>query len=186
MPLLRMEQAGALRLDVRLDESRAGAFRTGQEVEIRFDADVARASSPGDQGSEPVTGRVSEIARAAEAGAHAFLVKIELPPDVAVTSGAFARARFKGQSRRVVAVPAAAIVRRGQLTSVFVVDGEHARLRLVSVGDALFSSGGTDLVEVLAGLDEGERVIVNPAPAVRDGVRVRGAGGSRTPERKAS
>ena len=47
MPLLRMEQTGPLRLDVRLDESRAGAFRTGQAVEVRFDAGVVQASAGG-------------------------------------------------------------------------------------------------------------------------------------------
>ena len=80
MPLLRVEQTGPLRLDVRLDESRAGAFRTGQAVEVRFDAGVVQASAGGAIAG-PVMGRVTEIARAAEAGAHAFLVKIELPAD---------------------------------------------------------------------------------------------------------
>jgi hypothetical protein len=213
MPLLRMEQAGALRLDVRLDESRAGVFRPGQDVEVRFDAGLARAAAdvnpagdvtrasgvghgpdaapglgPRPDASLTVVGRVTEIARAAEAGPHAFLVKIALPSAVPVTSGTFARARFAGPSRRVVAVPRAAVARRGQVTSVFVADGDHARLRLVSVGEGLFSAGGRDLVEVLAGLEAGERVIVDASPAVRDGVRVRDAGyppAPAAPEREA-
>jgi hypothetical protein len=78
-----------------------------------------------------------------------------------------------------VALPAAAVVRRGQLTSVFVRDGERAQLRLVEVGDALVSSDGADVVEVLAGLRPGERVIVDPPPALRDGTRVRESGGAR-------
>ena len=57
MPLLRMEQTGPLRLDVRLDESRAGAFRTGQAVEVRFDAGVVQASAGGAIAG-PVMGRV--------------------------------------------------------------------------------------------------------------------------------
>jgi hypothetical protein len=169
----------------------------GEDVEVGFDAGVARASVhvqserdatrradvARDEAAarlQPavltVTGRVAEIARATEAGAHAFLVKIDLPPDVQAPSGAFARARFAGPTRRVVALPRAAIIRRGQLTSAFAVDGEHARLRLVSVGEGVFSSGGTELVEVLAGVDAGDRVIVNPSPGLRDGVRVRAAG----------
>jgi hypothetical protein len=196
MPLLRMEQAGSLRLDVRLDESRASGFTPGQAVDVRFDAAVVRASAETDsappsasgRAQDPqsrrdadrsVAGRVAEISRAGEAGAHAFLVKIDLPPDVRVPSGAFARARFAGPARRVLAVPRAAVVRRGQLTSVFVVDGEHARLRLVSTGTAVMGPGGQELVEVLAGLEDGERVIDAPSASVRDGVRVRGAGNPR-------
>jgi RND family efflux transporter MFP subunit len=174
MPLFRMEQAGPMRLDVRLDESRAVSIRSGQQVDVLFDGNVA----PGLQ-SRRVTGRVTELARAAEAGAHAFLVKIELPPDVRVPSGAFARARFAGPARPVVAVPAAAVVRRGQLTSVFVRDGERAHLRLVEVGDTLETSNGAAIVDVLAGLRPGEHVIVDPPPALRDGIRVRDSGGAR-------
>jgi RND family efflux transporter MFP subunit len=172
MPLFRMEQAGPMRLDVRLDESRAVSIRPGQQVAVLFDA------APGSELAR-FTGRVTELARAAEAGAHAFLVKIELPPDVRVPSGAFARARFAGPARPVVAVPAAAVVRRGQLTSVFVRDGERAHLRLVDVGDTLETSNGAAIVDVLAGLRPGEHVIVDPPPALRDGIRVRDSGGAR-------
>jgi RND family efflux transporter MFP subunit len=204
MPLFRMEQAGPMRLDVRLDESRAVSIRPGQQVDVVFDGDVGPGLPPSRKASADhrtrddvapglqsgrgavvsglgnrVTGRVTELARAAEAGAHAFLVKIELPPDVRVPSGAFARARFAGPARPVVAVPAAAVVRRGQLTSVFVRDGERAHLRLVEVGDTLETSDGAAIVDVLAGLRPGEHVIVDPPPALRDGIRVRDSGGAR-------
>jgi RND family efflux transporter MFP subunit len=203
VPLFRMEQAGPMRLDVRLDESRAASIRPGQQVDVVFDvapglppsreASADRRSPAPHEGigsggggqSRRVTGRVTEIARAAEAGAHAFLVKIELPPDVRVPSGAFARARFAGRARPVVALPAAAVVRRGQLTSVFVRDGERAQLRLVEVGDGLVSSDGADVVEVLAGLRPGERVIVDPPPALRDGTRVRESGSARPQSQEA-
>ena len=205
-PLFRMEQAGPMRLDVRLDESRAATIRPGQQVDVLFDViqDVAPGLPPSREASADrrtrddvapglqsgredvvsglgnrVAGRVTEIARAAEAGAHAFLVKIALPPDVRVPSGAFARARFAGPARPVVAVPASAIVRRGQLTSVFVRDGERAQLRMVEVGDTLETSDGADVVDVLAGLRAGEHVIVDPPPALRDGIRVRERGGAR-------
>jgi hypothetical protein len=75
----------------------------------------------------------------------------------------FGRAQFSTQSRRALTVPAGALVRRGQVTSVFVVDQDVARLRLVNVS-------GT---EVLAGLSAGEVVVVTPPPGVTDGRRVR-------------
>jgi hypothetical protein len=59
-------------------------------------------------------------------------------------------------------VPSSAIVHRGQLTSVFVVDQGVARVRLVSLSES----------EVLAGLTESEMVILSPPAAVTDGRRV--------------
>jgi hypothetical protein len=56
-------------------------------------------------------------------------------------------------------------VRRGQLAFVFAVDaGNIARLRAVSPGEAVDSR-----VEALAGLADGETVVVNPPPALTDG-----------------
>jgi RND family efflux transporter MFP subunit len=174
-PLLRLERTGGLRLDVRLDESRAAAVRPGQDVELMFDGPVGSAAEPSRavapaSASVPtprpggLTGRITEVARAPEAGSHAFLVKIVLPGDLVVPSGTFARARFAGPSTSTLTVPRTAVVRRGQLTYVYVVDDELARLRLVNLG----APRGDD-VEVLAGLDEGERVVRDPSPVVSDG-----------------
>jgi RND family efflux transporter MFP subunit len=171
MPLLRVEESGASRLEVSVDEARVQFVRPGQEVPIVFDV------PPPGAGTREHTGTVAEIARAAEAGAHAYLVKIELPRNLSVLSGVFARAHLPGPVRKALVVPASSVVRRGQLTSVFVVDKERARLRLVSLGgthhDADAADAGSGLVEVLAGLDDGERVVAKPSPALSDGVRVR-------------
>jgi RND family efflux transporter MFP subunit len=156
-PLLRVEDTRGFRLDVRVDESRVAHIAPGGAVDVLLDT----AS-----GETRVTGTVSEIARAVDADSRAFLVKIALPDTASVRSGMFGRARFAGDVRRALTVPADAVMRRGQVTSVFVIDGNVARLRLVSVR-------GT---EVLAGLAEGEVVIVNPPPGVADGTPV-GQGG---------
>jgi multidrug efflux pump subunit AcrA (membrane-fusion protein) len=50
------------------------------------------------------------------------------------------------------------------VSSLFVVQDGVARLRLVDVGTAL--SGG---VEILAGLDAGEAVVMSPPPHLVDG-----------------
>jgi RND family efflux transporter MFP subunit len=164
MPLVRMEQGGAMRVDVRLDESRAAGVKVGDAIDILLD--------DGTPTQRRVTGRVAEIARAAEAGAHAFLIKIDLPGEVRAPSGTFARALVTGPSHRALVVPRVALVRRGQLTSVFVIEGDHARLRLVSAGDAERGPAGSPL-EVLSGLFIGEHVIVEPPPGLRDNARIR-------------
>jgi hypothetical protein len=83
-------------------------------------------------------------------------------------SGLFGRARFAGPSRQALAVPASAVVRRGALSVVFIVTADgHAELRVVSIGDR-----NGDRVTILAGATAGERVIVNPPPALTDGAAV--------------
>jgi hypothetical protein len=64
------------------------------------------------------------------------------------------------------------LVRRGQLSFVFVPDAEgRARLRAVSLGGRR-----DDRVEVLAGLSSGEMVVETPPPDLADGRRVAATG----------
>lgn len=154
-PLMRVEDTRRFRLDVRVDESRIGRVSLGATVAIALDGgtnDAARV----------VDGTVTEVGRAVDADARSFLVKIELPADRGLRSGMFGRARFSIQPRRALTVPEAALVHRGQVTSVFVVEKDIARVRLINVS-------GT---EVLAGLSEGDVVIVTPPPTLTDGRRV--------------
>lgn len=158
-PLMRLEDTRGFRLDVRVDESRIAQIVPGTPVPVEFD-------SEGDDAPRVVTGRVSEVGRALDADARAFLAKIALPADAAWRSGMFGRAHFPALSRRTLIVPPGALVQRGQVTSVFVVEQGIARLRLVSV------SGN----ELLAGLADGDVVIVNPPPVLTDGRRVTAGG----------
>ena len=154
-PLLRLEDTRGFRLEVRVDESRIGQIARGTTVPVSLD------SGPGGA-TITLNGTVSDIGRAMDAGARAFLVKIALPDTAGLRSGTFGRAHFGAAARRALTVPARALVRRGQMTSVLVVEQDVARIRLVNVS-------GT---EVLAGLSEGEVVIVAAPPSVTDGRRV--------------
>jgi len=154
MPLVTVEDVGGFRLEVFVDESRIGFVSIGQAVDVALD---------GVPGSS-IKGHVSEVARAVDPGLHAFLVKVELPEQPLLRSGMFGRVRLTGPTRRAVVVPAASLVRNGQLVSVFVVSEGRARMRLVTPAQ---SDG--DRVEIRAGLDEGERVVVAPPPGLVDG-----------------
>lgn len=159
LPLIRIEDARGFRLDVHVDESRIGQITPGGTVSVSLDA--------GPDGGPLVTsGKVTEFSRAVDADARTFLVKIAVPADGGLRSGMFGRARFASRLRRALTVPAGALVRRGQVTSVFVVEKDIARVRLVNVSDT----------EVLAGLSDGDVVIVAPPPALTDGSRVKVGG----------
>jgi len=151
VPLLRLEDIRGFRLEIRVDESRIGRIRSGDNVPVLLGTTTSS-----------ITGTVVEVSRAVDADARAFLVKIALPDAPGLRSGEFGKARFDGSLRRALTVPSAAIVRRGQLTSVFVVDKGIARVRLVNVSES----------EVLAGLTESELVILSPPAGVIDGQRV--------------
>ena len=154
-PLMRLEDTRGFRLDVRVDESRIGQITVGAVVSVSVDSGTGGAPTS-------IGGTVAEIARAVDADARAFLVKITLPVTTELRSGIFGRAHFSGRARRALTVPVNALVHRGQLTSVLVVEQEVAHVRLVSVR-------GT---EVLAGLSEDDVVIVAAPPTVTDGSRV--------------
>ncbi|MGE0361416.1 MAG: efflux RND transporter periplasmic adaptor subunit [Vicinamibacterales bacterium] len=147
-PLLRLEDTREFRLEVRVDESRIDRLNPGDGVPVFLGARTS-----------PVQGTVAEVSRAVDADARAFLVKIALPDLPGLRSGEFGKARFAGAPRRALTVPASAVVRSGQLTSVFVADDGVARLRFVHL------SGN----EVLAGLTESETVILSPPAGLTDG-----------------
>jgi hypothetical protein len=86
-------------------------------------------------------------------------VRINLPAAADLRSGLFGRAKFGGEPRKVVVVPAAAVVSRGQVQSVYAMEQGVARNRLVKLGEER-----DGLAEVLAGLSAGEQV-VSPVPA---------------------
>jgi multidrug efflux pump subunit AcrA (membrane-fusion protein) len=162
-PLLIVEDPSTYRLEVQIDDTRASAVAIGQTVSVRLD-------NAADDGRNWMSGRVVELARV-DPSSHALLVKIDLPPSAALRSGLFGRARVPGPVRRALALPATALIIRGQLTFVYVVDIEgRARLRPISVGTI-----DSDRVEALAGVREGDNVVVTPPASLLDGARVTGA-----------
>lgn len=160
-PLIRLEDTRGYTLDVRLDAAVVDRVSLDDTIDTVIDA----------EGPLALTGRVSEVARAMQADGRAFLVRIELPSAPTLRAGMFGRARLPGPPRDVLTVPGAAVQRHGQVTSVFVVDGDVARRRLVVLGGPV-----GDRVEVLSGVSDGERVIVAPPVALADGMPVRAGG----------
>lgn len=91
------------------------------------------------------------------------LVRLELPPDLrGVYPGIYARAHFVTGKATKLLVPRAAVIRRSEVTAVYVVDGNgFPQLRQVRLGIA----GNETDIEVLAGLKPGERVALEPVKA---------------------
>lgn len=154
-PLLMLERGGSFRLEAAVDESRLASVRPGQKVQFRLDA-------AGCEGA----GTVDEIVPVVDPASRTYLVKINLPC-ANLRSGMFGRAMFPMGVRKVVSVPASAVISRGQLQSVFAVEEGVARSRLVTVGARAGES-----VEVLSGISAGEIVVTAPPSNLIDGARV--------------
>lgn len=140
MPLLAIESEGAARVETTVPEDLL--VRAGDVVTI-------------ESGGQRVAGRVTQVVPVLDAAARSALVKIDLPRDSVLRSGAFANVLFVTGRRRAITVPAAAVKSEGALTSVFVVGSDGvAQMRLVTCGE---TTGGR--VEILSGLDDGERIL---------------------------
>lgn len=162
-PIVTVEQGGGFEVELRLDDSRAARVDWQAVPRVTFTA----------PGGEEVTvnGKVVERALALDA-AHTVIAKVAVPESAQPRSGMFARVTFAGARRRALAVPADALVQRGQLDAVFVVEEGKARYRVIEAGQR-----SADIVEVRAGLSRGEQVVRAVPAALVDGVAV--AGGSR-------
>ncbi len=158
VPLLTVEDPSRFRLEVQVDESQIGAVRPGAAVAVVLDS----------LGSQPIAGKVEQIVPAADASSRSFTVKIALPSNPQIRSGLFGRAQFPQGERQSILVPQTALLHRGQLDAVYVVDKDQvASLRYITLGRPSFKD-----VEVLSGLDSGERIVSDPGGRDLSGKRI--------------
>ncbi len=149
MPLFTIEDVRRYRLEATVNESDLRFVRAGQPVPVLIDA----------LGDKVSNGKVVEIVPAADPASRSFLIKIDLPTDAALRSGLFGRAEFKRGERPSLLVPQSAIVERGQLQGVYVLDTNRiASLRYITLGKPAGQQ-----TEVLAGLQEGETIVADPS-----------------------
>jgi len=143
-PLFTLDQPTEYRLEVNVPESQAAGVGVGKSIYCVIEAT-----------GEKCEGQVDELLPASDPVTRTVLAKIALKCRQPLKSGMFGRAQLLLGERFAIFVPKSAVHERGQLTSVFVADAGHARMRLVRTGKAYL-----DAVEILAGIQPGERVIV--------------------------
>jgi RND family efflux transporter MFP subunit len=168
-PLIEVEDPSALQLEADVPEAVSSHIQQGARMFIRVD------SHP-----DELSGTVSEMASADDPISRTFRVKLDLPAasDAAnsaglgvskrsedgLRSGQFARLLVPVGESTTLRVPAAAIVQRGQMEIVFAVENQRAQLRLVRTGRQFDGQ-----IEILAGLDNGDAVVVENAAQLVDG-----------------
>lgn len=155
LPLLVLESNQHLRAEGNLPEKLAGALRIGDALPVVVEDSAA-----------PVTGQIEELSSAADAVSRSLLVKVALPAGLA-RSGQFVRLLVPAGVADALFAPISAVTRFGQMERVFVVADGRAVLRLVKTGR---ETAGR--VEILSGVNPGERVVLAPPAALRDGAAV--------------
>ena len=160
MPIFTVEDVRRYRLEVAVNESDLRYVRIGEQASVVIEA----------LDNAELKGKVTRIVPAADPASRAFLVKIELPTDTHLRSGLFGLAQFSHGTRQVLLIPRSAVVERGQLQGVFVLDqNKVASLRYVTLG----KSSGSE-IEVLAGLQEGEWLVARPGELDLNSRRIEG------------
>jgi multidrug efflux system membrane fusion protein len=114
-------------------------------------------------------GRISEIVPLSDPATHSVQFKVDLPPNLSMPSGQFIKVELPAGTRDALLAPCSAIRQTGQLTGLFVVDNSSkARFRLVKVAPY-----DADKVEVLSGINPGEKIISRLSDQITDGIPVR-------------
>ena len=157
MPLFTMFEPGRMRV-----------VASVPETQLR-DARAAKTGSIELSGLDKPIGPVAMIVQpVTDPRTHTGTVWLDLPGFVAgISPGAFARVRFAGSARAGGAsklwVPVQAVAYRSEVSGVYVVDDKgDIRFRQLRLGE----SAGAQGVEVLAGLQAGEKVALDPVAAL--------------------
>ena len=104
---------------------------------------------------------------------HTSQVRLGLPPDVrGIYPGIYARAHFVTGRKPALLVPREAVVRRSEVTAVYVVPDSPEPQRSPQLRQIRLGTGGDERsIEVLAGLRAGERVALEPLKAAMQDTR---------------
>jgi len=157
-PIFTIEDTRSYRLEATIDESDIRIARIGQVVPVTIDA----------LGNTDLSGKVVQIDPAADPASRSFLVKVDLRADAHLRSGLFGRAQFPRGERTSLLIPRSAVVVRGQLQGVYVIDANQiAGLRYITLGKT-----AGDQVEVLSGLQAGEKLVAAPGDRELGGKRI--------------
>ena len=156
--LATLYDPGALRVTVAVPQSAAAGLAANAAIKVELPG--ARA------GSQWLTPSRATVMPTVDPATHTAVLRLDLPPPTTgLAPGQFARAWLPGTAAGPLrlTVPARAVVRRAELTGVYIVAADgRPLLRQVRLGPAQ-----GDSIEILSGVSAGERVALDPQAAAR-------------------
>lgn len=154
-PLVTLYAPLPLRAVVQVPLSRAALARAASAVEVLVPQGATSA-----KWLRPLA---TSVVPSADQVSQTVEWRLEMPTEAArlLLPGQQVRVRFVGAQAQRLVIPTQALLRRGELTAVYVVVGKDFVLRAVRLG----ADHGVDGVEVVAGLASGERIAADPVRA---------------------
>ena len=164
MPIISMDDDRVYQLVSQAPERLAAKLTVGKRVMVRIDALNITL---------PAT--ITQVVPSADPASRTLTVKANLPSTSGVQSGLFGRLAISTGSEMQLTVPSSAVVEKNGLTGVFVIDEtKTARYTLVTLG-----ARSGDRVQVLSGLQDGQRIAASHADRLVNGARIEAEGGAR-------
>lgn len=156
LPLVTLFDPAAMRVTATLSQSSLRMIKLQLPSRVEFPA--LKLS---------VTAKQTTLIPLADSRTHTAKLRLDLGEVAGLLPGQFARAYFVTGSARKLVVPEQAVLRRSEVTAVYVLANSNGQgqaqpqLRQIRVGEA----SGNGFVEILAGLRAGERVAQDPVRA---------------------
>lgn len=98
----------------------------------------------------------------ADASTHTYKVRVKLPTTPkGIYPGHFVKVKFPVSTKPAIRVPVKSVLLRSELQAVYVVSNNQVTLRQIRLGDR----DQNDMVEILAGLSDGEQISLDPISA---------------------
>lgn len=157
-PVIEVENVSKVKIVAKIPESDVRNLQVGSQAQVFIEA----AQMDGNN----ISNKIDKIVPAGDPASRQFDIHIVMGNSSGfIKSGMFARVSTGGSSTMTLVVPQKAVFRRGQLEGLFVVDSENkAHLRWVRTG-----SKQQGMIEILSGLNPGERVVVESETKLLDG-----------------
>lgn len=156
-PLLKFSDTEYLQIEVEVPARLMPGLNKGMMLPARLDVMDAR-----------VQVRVAQIFPVADPQRHTVKVKFDLPVDTRTGPGQYAQVEIQDvniPAQDLVVVPRTALVWRGSLPGVYVLEGNKRTLRLLRLGRDVDEG----YVSVLSGLKAGDAIELKPAPGTTSG-----------------
>jgi RND family efflux transporter MFP subunit len=168
--LLEIVDLSRLEVEAAIAPQDVALLQLGAKASLRIDGVVA-----------PVAARVARINPAAQAGSRTVPAYLVVDGHPSLRQGLFARGAIELERRDALVVPASAL-RHDQARAYLVrVDGNRAQRVQPDLGGR-GEAAGREVVEVRAGLVEGDRVLAGSVGLVREGAPLRLPGSTPTGE----
>lgn len=156
MPLMMINKP-PYRVEVALPEKYLNKINVGQTLKVYISGI-----------DKTVDGKVEEVSKALNPMSHTFDIKINLPNEVGIESGLYAKVYIPKNKEKIITIPASSLFKWDDIDAVWLVDKNNiAHMQFVRLGRKV----GNNYV-ILSGLKPGDKIVSNNVYNVCDKCKI--------------